>query len=91
MDEMNVLEERLVQEYTGKELREFLISECGEKIGNREVWVCIDNTFNTLFFNRDFLTLFHLGSRVKDSLIIDIRCDDDDLTICIENPFKGVD
>lgn len=86
------MEERLVQEYVGKELQEFLINECEETIGNRTVWICIGTGYNVIFQNTDFTVLLHLGSKIKTSLIEDIVCFDKcDLTIYIENPFKGVD
>ena len=86
------MEERLFQEYVGKELTEFLINECEEKIGNRTVWVCIGDGYNVIFQNTSFIELLHLGSKIKTSLIEDIECyDQHDLTIYIQNPFKGVD
>ena len=86
------MEERLFQEYVGKELIEFLIKECEDNIGNRKVWICIGTGYNVIFQNTSFIVLLHLGSKIKTSLIEDIKCfDKHDLTIYIENPFKGVD
>ena len=89
---MSEMEEKLFQEYVGKELREFLINECEEKIGNRLVWICIDNLYNTVFQTNSFMDLIRLGFKIKSALIKDIKCyDTNDITIYIENPFKGVD
>lgn len=86
------MEEKLFQEYVGKELREFLINECEEEIGNRTVWICIDNAYNTVFQTNSFRDLIRLGVKIKSALIKDIKCyDTNDITIYIENPFKGVD
>ena len=86
------MEERLFQEYVGKKLTEFLINESEKKIGNRTVWICIDTDYSVIFQNTIFTVLFHLGSKIKTSLIKDIVCfDTHDLAIYIENPFKGVD
>lgn len=82
------MEERLVQEYVGKTLREFLINECEETIDNRVVWICIECIYYTVTRSDSFTQLLDLGCRIKESLIKDIKCyDDNDLTIYIENPF----
>lgn len=86
------MDERLFQDYVGKELREFLINECEEKIGNRVIWICIGNVYNTVIQNTSFMELLNVGMKIKSALIKDIKCyDENDLTIYIENPFKGVD
>lgn len=85
------MDEKLVQEYIGKELIDFLVFESEEKIDNREIWICVSNIYNTVFHNHSFMSLLSLGLQIKSSLIKDIRYDDNDLTIYIENPFKGVD
>lgn len=86
------MQERLKREYLGKELTEFLINEREKKIGNRTVWICTGTGYNVIFQNTSFTVLLHLGSKIKTSLIEDIKClDENDLTIYIENPFKGVD
>lgn len=85
------MEENLFQQYVGKELREFIFNENDDTIDNRTVWVYVDNIWNLVYYSDNFLSLCHLGGVIKKSLIENIMCDNSDISIIINNPFKGVD
>lgn len=85
------MEEKLFQEYVGKELREFILNEDNETINDRTVWVCVGNLWNLIYYTHNVLSLRHLGIELKNSLIVDIIADEMDISIVINNPFKGVD
>ena len=85
------MEEKLFKEYVGKELREFIFNEDIESINYRTVWVYVDNMWNLLIYSDCLSALLKLGGGVKLSLIDDIIVDNMDISIIINNPFKGVD
>lgn len=85
------MEGKLFQEYVGKELREFILNENDESINGRTVWVCVGDQFKVIYYTSNVLSLCHLGAWLRNSLIKDVITDEMDITIIINNPFKGVD
>lgn len=88
---MDELIERLKREYSGGELIKFLINECEEKIGNREVCIYAGNLWNLIYHSNVFLHLLDMGFKVKHSSILCIIAYEQDIIIIIANPFKGAD